>query len=839
MRPTFVRLSALALGVALVASCDTRLSTTPTTVGSSTSSGSKSVKGPTVTIDTPTTGSLANIGDSVLVVMHLHDDKALSSATITGLKLTGSADLGTLQRTIRFTPVQIPVGGKFRSGLRDTVIRRYLQPNAPIDTTLDSLIVQAIVLDSANVADTATRRVDLVAGPRVAITSPVSGDSTPAGIGLSVIATADHPDGVARVTLHFQGEPSWPTKFDTSVTITVAGAPRSVTVSAIGRVPIDAPVRGRITVTASAVSVTGRPGNSPSILVFVRNASSAQPLVTQKIDPRLELSDSVSVSARGDGIRAIGYVARDSAGAVLVRDSVLLPTPFAGNATATVSLAKLPITLRGRRIAVTGFAVDQSNRTGYAVVVGSLTPNGNLVGAFADSTLIVYGHTFPLPGARNAGLVGDLAWDAPRGNVILSNQIYNRLEVFHTSTSTFDPNGIAVGSFPWGLFVSKNPGVLWVANSGGTNLSQVDLTALKELDAQRVRTRLTPLYTLTEDVSNGTNGLSGVIHEALSDPVLYSDRPQYVGQLSNGTVYYSTRPTPDAPMGTLRYFDPTQAYPDAKPIIIFKKASASFKSHIIVNADSAFVVSGSPGSDFVIICDHNVGTNETGACAMTNKGYAATIDTLRTLVPTTDVGIVDGVDITDSGLTDTTYVAVSGDRNWIAFGAGHTAGSGNIFMSSASGFFSPPMPQVDLTNNASEHINGLALDSTGLTVAAHGDQSFFASVDVPFHLRLQGKYQNAAPGAGIALHPQANGNSGDIQRTAYVASGNSTIEIVDIFHYLNRGTLPIKANLYGPLRATLPPPADAVNGVVLKLFGLSSKGLVVIDLRAGDILASP
>jgi hypothetical protein len=203
-----------------------------------------------------------------------------------------------------------------------------------------------------------------------------------------------------------------------------------------------------------------------------------------------------------------------------------------------------------------------------------------------------------------------------------------------------------------------------------------------------------------------------------------------------------------------------------------------------------------------------------------------------------DVYAVTGVDITDAGVTDTTYVALSGDRNWIAFGEGHTAGAGIIFMASAAGYFSPPITQVDLTNNAAEKVNGLALDATGLTVAAHGSESFFASVDIPFHLRLQGKFANVQSGAGIVFHPQANGNSGDVSRTAYVATGNQTVEIVDVFHYLSRGRLPIKTNLYGPLRAALPTSSDPPD-VVLKLFGVSADGLVVIQLRASDILPSP
>jgi hypothetical protein len=844
MRHVVIRLAAVIGGVAIVASCDSRLSTSPITVGTSGSSNNSGVKGPTIAIDTPTVGSLVNVGDSLLVVVRLHDDKALTSATIHALKIAGSGDLGTRVETDRYTPVTVPASGTFRNGLKDTTIRRYLKPVVPVDSSLDSLIVRVIATDTLGAVDTVARRTDLVSGPKVTITAPASGDSTPAGIGLSISALAEHPDGVGRTSIRFQGESTWPTKLDTTITTTVTGSPRSYTFTNVAVIPADAPLRGKITVTASAVSVNGRPGNAPTILVFVRSAHNAQPLVNQVVSPRLEVSDSVTVTARGDGIRSLGYVARDADGNVILRDSIVLPAPFAGNATAALSLSKLSPTLRGTRVAITGFAVDQSDRTGYAVRSGDLTPGAALVGAFVDSTLLVFGHTFPLPSTRSSGLIGDIAWDAVHQNVILSNQVFNRLEVFNTGTSSYDASGIAVGSFPWGMFVSNDPNVLWVANSGGDNLSRVDLTTHKELDAQRIRTRLTPLYTLTEDVAPGDSVNPPTFHDGLSAPVLYSDRPQYIAQLADGTVFYSTRPTSEAPKGTIRYLDPAQPFPDDKAIVIYKTAAASNKQHVIVNSDSAFVISGAPNSDFVVLCDHNAGTNETGTCAISNKGYLAAFDSLRAHVPTTDVRFVDGVDITDAGLTDTTFVAASGERKWIAFGAGHTAGAGNIFMASTNGFMSPPLSQVDLTNNASAHINGLALDSTGFEVAAHGDESFFASVDVPFHLRLQGKYANAAPGQGIVFHPQARTVAGapqgaDPTHTAYVASGNQSIEILDVFHYLNRGNLPIKTNLYGPLRAALPGAADAANGVVLKLFGVSSSGLVIIDLRAQDIQALP
>lgn len=838
MSKRLFRLATVLGGIAVVASCDSRLSTAPITGGSG-SNNNSGAKGPVIAIDTPTTGALVNVGDSVLVIVRVHDDNSLTSLSLEGLKITGSAELGTRVETARYPKVLIPATGTFRPGLHDTTIRRYLKPVTPVDSSLDSLIIRAVALDSLGGIDTVNRRTDLVSGPKVTITSPVSGDSTPAGIGLSISATAEHPDGVGRASVRFQGEAGWPTKLDTTITTVVSGSPKTFNFSAVATIPANAPLRGKITVTAGAVSVNGRPGNEPTILVFVRSASNAQPLVTQVVDPRLEVSDSVTVSGRGDGIRSLGYVARDAAGNVILRDSLLLPTPYAGNASAAISLSKLAPTLRGTRVAITGFAVDQSNRTGYAVRPGELTPGANLVGSFVDSTLLVFGHTFPLPSTRSSGLVGDLAWDPVRENVILSNQLYNRLEVFSNSSHQYDANGIAVGAFPWGLFVSNDPNVLWVANSGGDNLSRVDLTAKKELDAQRIRTRLTPLYTLTEDVSPGDSTHPPTFHESITAPVIYSDRPQYIAQLDNGTVFYSTRPTQTAPKGTIRYLDPSQPYPDEKAIVIYKRSSGSTKQHVIVNSDSSFVISGAPNSDFVVICDHNGGTNQIGYCAITDKGYQATYDTLRNHVPTTDVSFVHGVEIDDAGLTDTTFVAASGDRKWVAFGAGHTAGAGMIFMASSSGFMSSPLSQVDLTNNASEHINGLALDSTGLTVGAHGDESFFASVDVPFHLRLQGKYHNVGAGQGITFHPQAKANAGDVERTGYVASGNQSIEILDIFHYLSRGNLPIKTNLYGPLRAALPGPTDAANGVVLKLFGVSDKGLVIIDLRAQDIQSLP
>jgi hypothetical protein len=142
--------------------------------------------------------------------------------------------------------------------------------------------------------------------------------------------------------------------------------------------------------------------------------------------------------------------------------------------------------------------------------------------------------------------------------------------------------------------------------------------------------------------------------------------------------------------------------------------------------------------------------------------------------------------------------------------------------------------------NASDQIFGVALDKTGKTIGIHGTETAFSAVTRPFTQRLQGKRSTFSKGAGIAFHPNADGTSTPADsRLAFVASDNGTIEAVDIaFYDFVRGSIATKFNLYGPLRASLPFPGDPPS-VVFKLFGVSSKGLVVVDVTAADLLPGP
>lgn len=855
MKSPLVRLFALGFGIAVVLSCDSAPLTAPLGSGVGSSNSGSSPSGadktpPTVSIDTPTTGTLVNVGDSILVVMHLHDDRALGSLIVAGYKETGNVNLGTFQRTARFTPITVPMGGLFRPGLRDTVIRRYLQPAQPVDTSLDSLIIVASVLDSAGNSDSVSRRVNIVSGPKLNFSAPSNGDSVPAGVGLTVTLNATHPQGVAKLSFEVKGEANWPTMLDTTVSATYPVNTRSVALGGIVQIPPNAPILGRITITGAGVDVNGQPGSASPITVVVSSGANAQPLVTQNVLPRSEITDSITVNARGFGIQTVGFVVLDSLGNQLLRDSLALPAPYASNVQQTLPLS-LPSTLQGAKIFIYSFAKDQSGRVGYSVKTGTTVPQTVQAGAYTDSVRVAYGETFALPAGRQ-GIVGDIAVDPTYGHVFLSNTNYNLLEVWNNQTQTFATNGVAVGSQPWGMDLSTTPGVLLVANSGGTNISQVNINnsnpnAIIEDQGARILTRNTVVYTVTQTQTANVDSAGDttiVWHSTLTGPFSYSDRPQYVQQGAGGLIYYSTKPTTTATPGTIRVVDPTQAVADPRQIWQYGTLSADPTQVAIFNLDYLAVIKAPTGSttisDSLYACDHTPGTANPQQCVtdVTPAGIQAKLVS----AVNSDIQEVAGLDVTSLALTDTTFVARSADRHWIGFGEGSTQSrAGRIIMAQDAATFgginiSGSIPIQDILNNASDVVTAMAIDSTGLLVGAHGLLGAnFASVQTPLTLRLQGSYSSGSNGTGIAFDPGANGYTSDgPDQIAFVASASGTISIVDVYHYNNRGTLQLKYPLYGPLRATRPLPGDPP-GVVLKLYGMTSNGLVVINLHASDI----
>lgn len=892
MRSHFVRLATVVVSVAALASCDTG----PVTpkfgngiAGGSTGTAPITPPNPNtpdtggvgvVILDPATTGQLVNVGDSLLIQVRAFDDRQLTGVRVQGMKYTGNPDLGSLVQVIRYPTVFAPVSGglPFRVGLVDTTIRRYLKPNVPVDSSLDSLVIMAIATDGAGNVDTALRRVNLVSGPAVTMLAPNAGDSVPQSVPMNFSVRVQSNQGVRIVRVRIQGETTWPATaaLDTTFNDTIAGTQRDVTISHAKLIPANAPPGGRITLTASAFDVTGNPGSAAPRVVFVRQIGTSAPRVTQIVAGRMETADSVTIIATGDGITSVGFRVRDLNGNIL-KDSSVATSPVASNVRRDMRI-NLASTHQGKSVRVSSYAVDQLGVRGYSVTATFAGSQTDSLLAHVDSSLIVYGQSYALP---RTGVVGDLQVDTLRSRVLISNMNANRLEVWQNATRTFDVNGVAVGSQPWGMAMSVNRDTLLVANSGGTNISRVFLgtvggpvSSMREDLPQRIRTRTNFIWEFTENLDG-----AGARHYSVPVANLYSDRPQFIGQTSDTLIYFSTRPTASAPEGTVRYLDPRQAFPDLRTFVFVRDLSTTVKNFVLVDIDSAEVDQNGAGfNDTLYVFDHRPGTNlpsdvvrvPSGPTVRFPSGLGASVrdaimalDSIysspgncevrlssnllikqTTLPNCSDASLL--IDVDPVGITDTTFVALSADKNWIAFGQGNSD-PGFMMMGQATPnlglgpFFSDLISQEDLTNQASERIFGLAIDSTGLTIAAHGNQSFFSAVDLPFHLRLQGIYGDAGTGgAGIAYHPRANGTaSPTCERLAFVADGAKAIHATDLAFYIRRGRFDLKHQLYGPIRVSRAMAGDDPT-IILKLYGISlTGGLTVIDLRASDIIDVP
>jgi hypothetical protein len=819
--------------------------------------GSVDSNRPFVQIDTPvaTPVQLINAGDSILVVTRIVDDRKVASLTVRGVQYKGSASLGTLTEVERYPAITAPVGTQpFRPGLQDTTIRRYLKAAAPVDTSVDSLVIQAIVRDSSGNVDTTRRVIQLVNGPKVLVGSPVPNDSFPRGIPFTVKAIAEHPSGIDTISVRVTGESTWPAPgLDTTVSVGFAAGITKDSMTASILLPSSAPPRGRITVNARARDANRNQGNAPPIVVFARAAASVAPRVYQVVPAKLEYADNITVNATADGVQMVGRLILDASMTVLIDSlSTTFVAPFNSNATVTLPL-NLGLNDQGRRINIISFAVDTAGNVGWSLPTGAGTPVTVRANAYRDTALVTYGRTYALP---RAGVAGDLAVDEVRGNVFVSNTAYNLLEIWNNTLKTFAASGVQVGSQPWGLFVAQtgvNRDTLLVGNSGSTTISKVNMAATPpaEVLGRRIRTRNIIDFSVLFAVDNA--GRTTITWDGKINS--FSDRPQYVAQSAGGRIFYSTRPTSAKTPGTLRWLDPSLAQPDTRQIHSYGRFNTNeTANYIIFNVDSIIVikaaVTNTGAVDTIYVCDHPYGAAGGDFCVPSTSA-AGIVDTAQKRG--SDIQAVLALDLASLALTDTNFVAASSDRNWIAFGEGNAAKIGGTLVDQSSptarimmvndpggavpGFFSHAIQVDDIQENASEKVFGLALDATGLQLLGHGDKSFIAAVDLPFHLRLDGIYDSFDDGAGVAFHPLAAGTNTVLanNRIAFTATRSGIVEAFDVAHYNNRGRYVTKGNLYGPLRVTSPLPGDPAS-VILKLYGLTNAGLIVIDLQAIDIL---
>jgi hypothetical protein len=299
------------------------------------------------------------------------------------------------------------------------------------------------------------------------ILSPVTGDSTSRGGNLTVALRGTSTVGLKKIGFKIESAAGWPTPVKDSAIVVYTNSPRDTVMSAGIKIPANAPVQGLLTITRISTDVVGQSGSPSPITIAVRAGAPPAPSVTQVVAPRVEANETIAVSITGaDLLTYVGFVAKSSLDTMIVvkRDS------FPAAAVCQGSLCNVPLNflprVQGKTVQIRSFAYAGVSQFGQAPAPAM--------------TLVVYGRTYPLPLDR-VGPIADVAVDAVRGNVFLSNINYGRLEVWQRSAQKFDANGVVVGSQPWGMTMAKAGvgagSMLYVAKSCGTNLSKVDISA--------------------------------------------------------------------------------------------------------------------------------------------------------------------------------------------------------------------------------------------------------------------------------------------------------------------------------------------------------------------------
>ncbi len=890
-----------ATGLALLLACDGGNVFQPQPGGIGTNDGGS----PSIRIEEPREPAANPVGDSVFIRADISDPSGVDSVVFQGVALRGDPGLGTDEVVERFVAKSVALGG-----ITDTTVTRYLIPTA--DSTREETFLIATAFDpSGNLsADTVSL---FMGGPRVRLFNVQDGQVVASGLSLSVRIEANDPEGILSVQVATSGA--------SEQTIIRNFNPPVDSVVFDTALVIPAGVTGDMDVTASARStldIVGQDGPVTVLVSTVSNGDNISPTGTLMADApaRMELQDSVDVTVsgsddpQGSGIERVGYtviaISPTRGDSVVATGEQVFSPPRTGNIAANFAFAplnvdtlSLPDTLV---FEITGYLIDQAGNCS-AVTSSTQTQTlscDNLAGGetVAASALgqritrsIVAGRTIRLPGG---GKILDAVVDSARRNLLLSNSQRDQIEVFRLQEERFLPPA-AVGSEPWGLTLNRAGDTLMVANSGGTNISNIWLgtTGTETLVEDPGRRFLTPdvvLYDVQRSVDETGSDRLKAFPIPDANPPGFSDRPQFIAMDSVGRVLYSTRVSALGDRGTIRRAFVPPGAPNADVVLFFEQSELLDADNFVAigNIDDIGVQLSNPDStgsqhDQAVLFDHvpgfvdsiitgGPGTIEEAVFELASKG--------SDIVAGTGRWDVDGITF-----ADTTYVSASGDGGWVVFGEGSVDPVGRVIMyEAANENISGVVAVSDLMTNPSETVRGVGLNHDGTLGVARGLKAYFFSTD----LRSQGEADLPAGGAGAALHPlhanyqslsNPDGSYDPDTHLAFLGTGESTIEIIDAFHFFRLGRIFIRDELAGPLRASLPFPEDnvgltcgtkqvfngtgqyigdaidifadadgavphpAVGGptedrcVVVKLYGVTAAdGVVVVNVRKADVL---
>jgi hypothetical protein len=698
-----------------------------------------------------------------------------------------------------------------------------------------------------------------LAPANVAITSPATGST--AIIGKSIIISISGTSKVKVQWLGYVATGAFAAADSTSFT-----SPLKDSTAVLDTIAIPASVTGgTLTLTPFLRDSLGNRGLGSPITLKVQAASNAKvpPVVTFGSEKRVEVNDTLFVAATdttGAGISQLGYEIRTQPTGAAVLSNTFNSDPKFTTQQHTFTL-QIPSTLAPPfplTIYVKSFGVTANGVTGYAKLA-----NGQ---DRVDTLTVVAGVTRPLP---NGGLIADAYYHPNHDRLYLTNILRDEIDVFSLSDSSFKP-AISVGSRPWGIAVWPhdrygNPtqsygDTLLVANSGGTSIGYVDISAAARSviptspEGREVFTYPLPnIIPCTITTVNSTTSSGTLQQKTCYD---FSDRPQYIGatcrpsaldpmQCGDVIAVYSTTPTggqttPFANQGTVRWENLTRKTSH----FMFEQAmnQATGRSDTL-EIDRYAACSDTPsggrtctGSDSTLVAPYQLATKPH---IPTDTADHKTIDSVYYSVV---------VDIGKLAFRDTTYVRNSGNFRRAIMGEGGPAYNSRVIGYDAapgmaqSAVFSDGVrrtlanPAVDsgvsraqdvtdFIANTSARVAGVGINFDGSLSAVRADSIYLLDTT----LRLQGTMQTSSSGnPGFDFHPANVGDGIGTPRNScylFAASTQPVIEVYENHYYRRVATIPVKSPIIGPIKAAIRP----TTGQII-LVGATANGVVIVTL---------
>ncbi len=681
--------------------------------------------------------------------------------------------------------------------------------SAPIGATVN---VRAVVLDGAGYVSDTARLVMTVGNlepPRAVLTSPAAGSPVVTGKALVLSLSAKARYKVRTLGYKISGA----YVYSDSV---LYGAPLRDSVAMLDTLVIPDTVKGAtINVTPFILDSLNQRVVGTVVSYAVQSPSNANtvPIVKTGAFARLEISDTIFVEATDPvGISTLGYEVRALGGQLITADSVSSTGGF--STLVRTFKTHLPISVFPTQVTVAGFARNANGRRDVArAVSGALR---------LDTATVVAGFTNPLP---NGGTVADALYFPRTDRLYLTNIERNQVEVYNLADSAFKA-AINVGSRPWGIapWPRTRGGTmgdtLLVANSGGTNISYVDLkTGTTGKEVFRYALPNIVAYSITTVKSATTD--QPITQRTAYD---FSDRPQFVASTCTGgntaaspcqdvVLVYSTTPTPGQSVpfpkqGTMRWENLTKR----SSHFFFEQAMGQTSGRSDTLEIARYAAAGF-GNDSLLLPARQTITRADG----TQFSYSVVVrlDALA--------------------FRDTTYVRNSGDfRRAVVGEGGPVLGSRAMTFDATVGFdLTPPLPVIDMglsrptdvsdfIANTFARVQGVGINFDGELSAVKGDSTYIFDRT----LRLQGILQSRSSGGGLDFHPGNVGmNSAQLRtRLAFVASSEAVIDIFDTYCYKKIASVPIRDPIIGPVRASLRP-----NGQLV-LVGATVRGVTLVAL---------